>query len=78
MLNSRGGVASVSLRSSLIFPEPQAHIDYKNLVTVCLFGRYLVVKVLSRMGSIVLLKEINLVNTQILPCAHFIYVHLSS
>ena len=32
--------ASVSLHSSLIFPEPQAHIDCKNLVTVCLFGRF--------------------------------------
>ena len=52
--------ASVSYHSSLIFPEPQAHdhIDCKNLFTVCLFGRYLTVKVLSRMGSIVLLKVI--------------------
>ena len=61
MLNSRVGVASylsVSLHSSLIFPEPQAHIDCKNLVTVCLFGRSLIVKVLSRMGSIVFFKVI--------------------
>ena len=50
--------ASVSLPSSLIFPELQARIDGKNLVTWCLFALYLIVKASSRMGSIVLLKGI--------------------